>query len=109
MSSQTKKLRACLLCSLVQTPSEFRRDGCPNCEQLSMKGDKERVLECTTSAYDGLIAMVNPQDSWVARYQRIDKLAPGVYAVHVTGTLPEHVVDDLEASGITYRPRESMD
>lgn len=30
-----------------------------------MKGDKERVLECTTSAFDGLIAMVNPQDSWV--------------------------------------------
>lgn len=32
-----------------------------------MKGDKERVLECTTSAFDGLIAMVNPQDSWVVR------------------------------------------
>jgi hypothetical protein len=32
---------------------------------LQMKGDKERVLECTTSAFDGLIAMVNPQDSWV--------------------------------------------
>lgn len=32
---------------------------------IQMKGDKERVLECTTSAYDGLIAMVNPQDSWV--------------------------------------------
>jgi hypothetical protein len=30
-----------------------------------MKGDKERVLECTTSIFDGLIAMVNPQDSWV--------------------------------------------
>jgi len=63
-----------------------------------MKGDKERVLECTTSAFDGLIAMVNPQDSWVvsspfdgsniqqnmakygvyrpqARYQRIGRLA----------------------------------
>lgn len=89
MASQTKKLRACLLCSIVQTPSEFRRDGCPNCEQLSvsvgnhddddddnenttmltmmrqMKGDKDRVLECTTSAFDGLIAMVNPADSWV--------------------------------------------
>lgn len=38
-----------------------------------------------------------------------DKLTPGVYAVHVTGTLPEHVVDDLEANGITYRPRESLE
>lgn len=32
-----------------------------------MKGDKDRVLECTTSAFDGLVAMVNPQDSWVVR------------------------------------------
>lgn len=30
-----------------------------------MKGDKERVLECTTSAFDGLIAMVKPEESWV--------------------------------------------
>lgn len=36
MSSTTKKLRACMLCSLVQTPSEFRRDGCPNCEPLGV-------------------------------------------------------------------------
>merc|ERR1711939_330950 len=70
MASTTKKLRACLLCSLVQLPSEFRRDGCPNCEQLSMKGDKDRVLECTTSAIDGLIAVVNPQDSWVVSIER---------------------------------------
>jgi transcription elongation factor SPT4 len=85
MSSTTKKLRACMLCSLVQTPSEFRKDGCPNCAPLGvsdteeqdskrarsacfptqMKGDKDRVLECTTSAFDGLIAMVKPEDSWV--------------------------------------------
>lgn len=32
-----------------------------------MKGDKDRVLECTTGTFDGLIAMVNPQDSWVVR------------------------------------------
>jgi len=38
-----------------------------------------------------------------------DKLAAGVYAVHVTGTLPEHVVDDLEASGIHYKAREDME
>ena len=32
---------------------------------LKMKGDKDRVLECTTGVFDGLVAMVNPQDSWV--------------------------------------------
>ena len=29
-----------------------------------------------------------------------DKLTAGVYAVRVMGSLPEHVVDDLEAAGI---------
>jgi transcription elongation factor SPT4 len=33
-----------------------------------MKGDKDRVLECTTGTFDGLIAMVNPQDSWVVSW-----------------------------------------
>ena len=30
--SSTKKLRACLMCSFVATPAEFRKQGCPNCE-----------------------------------------------------------------------------
>lgn len=92
-----------------------------------MKGDRERVLEATSAAFDGLIAVVNPQDSWVARFQRCgkagfprqaarefladrcpaDKLAPGTYAVHVSGTLPEHIQDDLDAAGITYRPNQA--
>lgn len=41
--------------------------------------------------------------------QPSDKLTPGVYAVHMTGKLPENVIDDLEASGITYTPRDSQD
>jgi hypothetical protein len=32
MSGQ-KKLRACLMCSFVATPVEFRKEGCPNCEE----------------------------------------------------------------------------
>lgn len=36
---------------------------------LQMKGDKDRVLECTTSSFDGLIAVVNPEDSWVVSGQ----------------------------------------
>ena len=31
---RAKALRACLLCSLVQTPADFRKHGCPNCEEL---------------------------------------------------------------------------
>ena len=31
---RAKALRACLLCSIIQTPADFRRIGCPNCEEL---------------------------------------------------------------------------
>jgi transcription elongation factor SPT4 len=39
-----------------------------------MRGSSDRVAECTSMMYDGLIAMVEPSESWVARWQRI-----GVY------------------------------
>lgn len=31
---RAKQLRACLLCSVIQTPADFRKHGCPNCEEL---------------------------------------------------------------------------
>lgn len=29
-----KKLRACMLCSLIKTQVQFTQDGCENCEQV---------------------------------------------------------------------------
>ena len=31
---RAKQLRACLLCSIIQTPADFRKYGCPNCEEI---------------------------------------------------------------------------
>ncbi|KAL8290044.1 hypothetical protein RQP46_002983 [Phenoliferia psychrophenolica] len=110
MASQNKKLRACLLCSFVATPQEFRKEGCPNCEQLlEMKGSSERVMEVTTGQFDGTIALINPTKSWVAKWQRNDKHLPGVYAVRVQGTLPESTIEDLEARGVKVNSREMND
>ncbi|ORY91499.1 Spt4/RpoE2 zinc finger-domain-containing protein [Leucosporidium creatinivorum] len=110
MSAGSKKLRACLMCSFVATPTEFRKEGCPNCDELlEMKGSSDRVLECTTAQFDGTIALVSPKDSWVAKWQRNDKHTPGVYAVRVTGQLPDSIVDDLEARGVKVHSREMDD
>ncbi|XP_068601106.1 transcription elongation factor SPT4 isoform X2 [Brachionichthys hirsutus] len=66
-----RHLRACLLCSLVKTIDQFEYDGCDNCESyLQMKGNREMVYECTSSSFDGVIAMMSPEDSWVAKWQR---------------------------------------
>ncbi|KAF8629633.1 hypothetical protein AX15_003366 [Amanita polypyramis BW_CC] len=109
-NARSKALRACLLCSIVQTPQEFRRSGCPNCEEvMQLKGSTDRITSCTTTYFDGLITVVDPENSWVARWQRTSKYVRGVYAVRVKGRIPEDVEAELESRGIKYRPRDQVD
>eukprot|EP00900_Chrysochromulina_parva_P022942 jgi/Chrpa1/5281/Chrysochromulina_OHIO_Genome00006718-RA len=89
-----KKLRACL----------FFREGNDNVPCLSMAGDREMVYECTSANFDGMVAMMKPHESWVARWQGITNWVPGCYALRVKGTLrSEHIVT-LEENGIRYKP-----
>ena len=105
---ELRHLRACLLCSMVKTLEQFQRDGCDNCERfLHLKADHEQTLSCTSSNFDGVVSMMNPDESWVAKWQRIDKLRPGCYAVSVSGRLPTSVVRELKSRGIPYRPRDT--
>ncbi|KAI8335377.1 Spt4/RpoE2 zinc finger-domain-containing protein [Chlamydoabsidia padenii] len=102
-----KQLRACLLCSLVKNAPQFRQDGCENCEDiLQMRGSTDRVLECTSSKFEGVISMMQPGSSWVARWQRVEKFTRGIYAIRVYGRIPEDVEDELERRGTEYRPRD---
>jgi hypothetical protein len=86
--AKSKQLRACLLCSIIQHPMDFRKNGCPNCEEImqvcveiplitsthlfpwQMKGSPDRIAVCTTTYFDGIIAVIDPESSWVARWQR---------------------------------------
>ncbi|MBW0493509.1 hypothetical protein O181_033224 [Austropuccinia psidii MF-1] len=100
MSSAKSKPRACMLCSFIQTAAQFKGHGCPNCEDLlEMKGNTEKVLECTSGTFDGTVALMDPESSWVAKWQRINRYRPGLYAVRITGNLPEYIQTDLESQG----------
>jgi len=102
-----RNLRACLLCSLVKTFEQFEFDGCENCDEyLHMKNNNDAVYECTSSNFDGLIAMMSPEDSWVAKWQRIERFVKGCYAVSVTGQLPAGIVRELRAKGRAYNSRD---
>ncbi|KAI8904457.1 Spt4/RpoE2 zinc finger-domain-containing protein [Gorgonomyces haynaldii] len=104
--SDKKKLRACMLCSLVKKETQFKEDGCDNCEQvLHLQDDPEKIQECTSAQFDGVIGLVN-QRGWVAKWQRIDKFKRGLYAIRVTGRLPIEVEESLMDRGIKYRPRD---
>ncbi|TEB36007.1 transcription initiation protein spt4 [Coprinellus micaceus] len=108
--ARSKQLRACLLCSIIQVPADFRKNGCPNCEEiLQLKGNPERIANCTTTFFEGVISVIDPDSSWVARWQRTSKYARGMYAVRVKGRIPEDIEADLENRGIRYRQRDQTD
>eukprot|EP01027_Heterolobosea_sp_BB2_P026216 GEZU01040325.1.p1 GENE.GEZU01040325.1~~GEZU01040325.1.p1 ORF type:complete len:129 (-),score=8.06 GEZU01040325.1:78-410(-) len=87
--SDLRSLRACLSCFLVKTTDQFIKDGCENCTHLDMRNDKARVNECTSTSFEGLIGMMNPDESWVARWQGIKRSKKGVYAIAVYGDMGE--------------------
>jgi transcription elongation factor SPT4 len=79
-------LRACMVCSIVQTGTKFVSSGCPNCEDfLEMRHSADVVQDCTSAVFEGMIAMADPESSWVAKWQRLQGYAPGTYAVKVEG------------------------
>jgi len=39
-----------------------------------MKNNKDNVYDHTSNNFDGIIALMSPEDSWVAKWQRIGKL-----------------------------------
>ncbi|KAI2584212.1 SUPT4H1 isoform 6 [Pan troglodytes] len=91
-----------------QTIDQFEYDGCDNCDAyLQMKGNREMVYDCTSSSFDGIIAMMSPEDSWVSKWQRVSNFKPGVYAVSVTGRLPQGIVRELKSRGVAYKSRDT--
>ena len=98
-----KKLRACMVTGLIKTEDQFLREGNDNVPCLSMKGDREMVMECTSNNFDGMVAVMKPSESWAARWQGVQNFVPGCYALQVKGTLPSQHVVTLEDNGIRYR------
>ncbi|ESK93097.1 transcription elongation factor spt4 [Moniliophthora roreri MCA 2997] len=107
---KSRHLRACLLCSVIQTSNDFRVKGCPNCEEiLQLKDSPDRISTCTTVYFDGVIGVTDPENSWVAKWQRTSQYVRGMYAVRVKGRVPEDVEAELDARGFKYRPRDQTE
>lgn len=66
--SETRKLRACMICGLVKTFEQFNRNECENCKVYLSAADF--VESCTTTNFEGLISLMKPESSWVAKWQR---------------------------------------
>ena len=107
MATTARNQRACMLCSIVLPYSSFSRSGCPNCEEfLQLQNSPDNIGELTSQVFEGLIALHDPKNSWVAKWQRLTEYVPGLYATKVQGKLPPDVVGTLEDAGVRYVPRD---
>ena len=66
-----------------------------------MDADHERVVDYTTPNFNGIISMMDPSRSWVAREPRIRRFVPGCYTLAVAEALPEDLQNLCKASKAT--------
>ncbi|KAK3067816.1 transcription elongation factor spt4 [Teratosphaeriaceae sp. CCFEE 6253] len=98
-----RSMRACM----VLPQAQFSRTGCPNCEDfLELRGNSDVIQEATSQVFEGLVTIVDPEHSWVAKWQRLQDYKPGTYAIKVVGLLSEDFVAAAENAGVKYIPRD---
>ena len=69
-----KNLQACMNCKLILAHRQWTDlDQCPNC----------KMARDTTPDFKGIIGIMYPNESWVARWNLKDKSIPGNYAIHL--------------------------
>ena len=69
-----KKMSACSYCKLIldERQWEKRKFKCPNC-----KTDAE------LKDFNGMISLMMPSESWVAKWNALQSKMPGLYAMHI--------------------------
>ena len=89
-----KKLRACIYCKIVLCTEQWRKNQmCPNCP------DSRGFLD-TTDCFESLISLILPRKSWIAEWQEMTELIPGVYAMAVSSGVEDFATARLDADSV---------
>ena len=97
--------RACKRCGLIKTFTQFYDAGCENCPFFEMEEINEKVLSCTSSFYAGFHAILDPKESWMAKWMQTRQALPGIYASEIMGSLPEEARALCEEKGYKWRAK----
>jgi hypothetical protein len=68
----------------------------------------EKCNLCTTAFFEGQAAIMDPRESWTAKWLRVDSYLPGVYAISVTGQFNRDIEEELENRGCRWRCRAAQ-
>ncbi|MGL5899440.1 MAG: hypothetical protein ACRCZW_07205 [Lactobacillaceae bacterium] len=97
-STFSSRLKCCKLCSRIS--SHLKSKGCENCTTVSKNSN------IASNKFKGMIGLIDPNKSWVAKWQRINGLKRGLYALTVDGDVDEEVIVEYEKSGRVYINRK---
>lgn len=98
-----KKLRACRSCRLIKSEDQFLSDGCENCPNNDYQ-DMDCLLDNTCSDFQGMIAMMQAKESWVAKWTGLNQI-PGIYAISVYQVM----TNDMQKEKLFEGDQEIMD
>lgn len=104
--TELKVLRACIPCMLIKTLTQFVDNGCENCPWL---GREPKPQDYTTANFQGMISLMQPGKSWVAKWQRTTKMVPGCYAVKVNEEVHAEVAELIKENGVNNLGKLSME
>ena len=89
--TDNRNLAACPWCKIIMTEQQWNKINtrCPNCH---------KSVE-PTQDYVGMISIMMPKESWVAKWNEIRENIPGVYAINVPQFLDEEIAAENATRG----------
>jgi transcription elongation factor SPT4 len=93
--NDVKHIRACKRCGLLKTREQFYDEGCENCPFLYIAENMSQVERCTTPFWEGQACIMDPRESWTAKWIRVNMYLPGVYALQVTGQFDRDLEEEM--------------
>lgn len=96
LDTDIKNYKACLSCGRLVLDG---KDSCENCDWGA-----EDHAKFLSKSYVGIIALLDPQNSWCAHWLRYGQYEPGLYCIYNHGEVTREVFDYCMKRKPNYLP-----